>query len=114
MLTACGYSITEEALIERFWRISDAETRNIIEQEWAACYAARVGEMVESGFRQSLAPMDGVTELLARAQIQSPELFDRRNAARRREDAPVASLMFRRRMRFETIPALTGRSPDKF
>jgi beta-phosphoglucomutase-like phosphatase (HAD superfamily) len=73
MLTACGYSIRQEALIERFWRISDAETRNIIEQEWAACYAARVGEMVESGFRQSLAPMDGVTELLARAQIQSPD-----------------------------------------
>jgi phosphoglycolate phosphatase-like HAD superfamily hydrolase len=34
---------------------------------------ADVGEMVESGFRQSLAPMDGVTELLARAQIQSPD-----------------------------------------
>jgi HAD superfamily hydrolase (TIGR01509 family) len=68
VLTACGYSITEEALIERFCGMSDAETRNIIEHEWGrslpASYAARVGEMIESGFRQSLAPIDGVAELL--------------------------------------------------
>ena len=68
VLTACGYSITEEALIERFCGMSDAEMLDIIEREWGralpASYAARVGEMIESGFRQSLAPIDGVAELL--------------------------------------------------
>jgi beta-phosphoglucomutase-like phosphatase (HAD superfamily) len=68
VLTACGYSITEEALIERFCGMSDAEMLDIIEHEWGralpASYAARVGEMIEIGFRQSLAPIDGVAELL--------------------------------------------------
>ena len=68
VLTACGYSITEEALIERFCGMSDAEMLDIIEREWGRAlptsYAARVGEMIESGFRQSLAPIDGVIELL--------------------------------------------------
>ena len=64
VLTACGYSITEEALIERFCGMSDPEMLDIIEREWGralpASYAARVGEMIESGFLRSLAPMDGV------------------------------------------------------
>ena len=68
VLTACGYSITEEALIERFCGMSDPEMLDIIEREWGralpASYAARVGEMIESGFLRSLAPMDGVAELL--------------------------------------------------
>jgi HAD superfamily hydrolase (TIGR01509 family) len=68
VLTACGYSITEEALIERFCGMSDPEMLDIIEREWGralpASYAQRVGLMIESGFRQSLAPMDGVAELL--------------------------------------------------
>ena len=41
---------------------------DIIEHEWGralpSSYAARVGEMIESGFRQSLAPIDGVAQLL--------------------------------------------------
>jgi phosphoglycolate phosphatase len=41
MLTACGYSIREEALIERFCGMSDAETRNIIEREWGLRCARR-------------------------------------------------------------------------
>jgi HAD superfamily hydrolase (TIGR01509 family) len=68
VLTACGYSITEEALIERFCGMSDPEMLDIIEREWGrslpASYAARVGEVIESGFRQSLAPIDGVAKLL--------------------------------------------------
>jgi len=68
VLTACGYSITEEALIERFCGMSDAEMLDIIEREWGRAlpgfYAARVGEMIESGFRQSLAPIDSVAEFL--------------------------------------------------
>ena len=34
VLTACGYSITEEALVERFCGMSDPEMLNIIEYEW--------------------------------------------------------------------------------
>ena len=68
VLTACGHSITEEALIERFCGMSDPEMLDIIEREWGralpASYAARVGEMIESGLRQSLAPIDGVAQLL--------------------------------------------------
>ena len=68
VLTACGYSITEETLVERFCGMSDPEMLDIIERECGralpASYAARVGEMIESGFRQSLAPIDGVAELL--------------------------------------------------
>jgi HAD superfamily hydrolase (TIGR01509 family) len=68
VLTACGYSITEEALIERFCGMSDPEMLAIIESEWRralpASYAARVGAMIESGFGQSLAPIDGVAQLL--------------------------------------------------
>ena len=68
VLTACGYSITEEALIERFCGISDPAMLDIIEHEWGralpACYAARVGEIIEIAFCQSLAPTEGVAELL--------------------------------------------------
>jgi HAD superfamily hydrolase (TIGR01509 family) len=68
VLTACGYSITEKALVERFCGMSDPEMLDIIEREWGralpASYGARVAEMIESGFRQSLAPIDGVAELL--------------------------------------------------
>src|SRR5260370_6643422 len=68
VLTACGYSITEEALVERFCGMSDSEMLDIIKHEWGRAlpgsYAARVGEVIESGFRQSLAPIDGVAELL--------------------------------------------------
>jgi HAD superfamily hydrolase (TIGR01509 family) len=68
VLTACGYSITEESLVERFCGMSDPEMLDIIEHEWGRAlptsYAARVGEMIESGFRQLLAPIDGVAQLL--------------------------------------------------
>jgi HAD superfamily hydrolase (TIGR01509 family) len=68
VLTACGYLITEEVLVERFCGMSDPEMLAIIEREWGrtlpASYAERVGLMIEAGFRQSLAPIKGVAEAL--------------------------------------------------
>jgi HAD superfamily hydrolase (TIGR01509 family) len=68
VLTACGYPITEEVLVERFCGMSDPEMLEIIEREWGcalpASYAERVGLMIQAGFRQSLAPIDGVAEAL--------------------------------------------------
>ena len=67
-LTACGYPVTEEVLVERFCGMSDPEMLEIIAREWGrtlpASYAERVGLMVEAGFRQSLAPIEGVAEAL--------------------------------------------------
>ena len=68
VLTACGYPITEEVLVECFCGMSDPEMLEIIAREWGrtlpASYAERVGLMVEAGFRQSLAPIEGVAEAL--------------------------------------------------
>jgi HAD superfamily hydrolase (TIGR01509 family) len=68
VLTACGYPITEQNLVERFCGMSDPEMLEIIEREWGcalpASYAERVGLMIEAGFRQSLAPIEGVAEAL--------------------------------------------------
>src|SRR5260370_998680 len=54
VLTACGYSITKEALVERFCGMSDSEMLDIIKHEWGRAlpgsYAARVGEMTAIGF----------------------------------------------------------------
>ena len=67
-LTACGYPITEKVLVERFCGMSDREMLDIIEREWGCAlpvsYAERVGLMVEAGFHQSLAPIEGVAEAL--------------------------------------------------
>src|SRR6266436_1092409 len=68
VLTACGDPITEQNLIERFCGMSDPEMLDVIEREWGCAlpvsYAERVGLMVEAGFRQSLAPIEGVAEAL--------------------------------------------------
>ena len=68
VLTACGYPISEQNLVERFCGMSDPEMLEIIAREWGrtlpASYAERVGLMVEAGFRQSLAPIEGVAEAL--------------------------------------------------
>jgi HAD superfamily hydrolase (TIGR01509 family) len=68
VLTACGYPITEKVLVERFCGMSDPDMLAIIEREWGcalpASYAERVGLMIEAGFRQSLAPIEGVAEAL--------------------------------------------------
>ena len=68
VLTACGYPISEQILVERFCGMSDPEMLEIIEREWGralpASYAERVGLMIESGFRQSLASIEGVAEAL--------------------------------------------------
>src|SRR5246127_2539031 len=68
VLTACGYPITEEVLVERFCGMSDPEMLQIIEREWGcklpASYAERVGLMIEVGFHQSLTPIEGVGEAL--------------------------------------------------
>ena len=68
MLTACGYAITEEDLVERFCGMSDSEMLGVIEREWArtlpASYTERVGLLVEAGFRQSLVAIAGIVELL--------------------------------------------------
>src|SRR4029077_12199775 len=68
VLTACGYPITEKVLVGRFCGMSDPEMLEIIEREWGRAlpvsYAERVGSMIEVGFRQSLAPIEGVAEAL--------------------------------------------------
>ena len=68
VLTACGYSITEQDLVERFCGMSDREMLEIIECEWGrtlpAAYAERVGAVIAAGFRQSLAAIEGVAEVL--------------------------------------------------
>ena len=68
VLTACGYPITEKVLVERFCGMSDREMLDIIEREWGCAlpvsHAERVGLMIEAGFRQSLAPIEGVAEAL--------------------------------------------------
>jgi HAD superfamily hydrolase (TIGR01509 family) len=68
VLTACGYPITEQNLVERFCGMSDQEMLEIIEREWGRAlptsYAEHVGLMIEAGFRQSLAPIEGVAEAL--------------------------------------------------
>jgi HAD superfamily hydrolase (TIGR01509 family) len=67
VLTACGYPITEQDLVERFCGISDPEMLGVIEHEWGrvlpASYAERVGLIIEAGF-QSLAAIEGVAEVL--------------------------------------------------
>ena len=68
VLTACGYPITQKVLVERFCGMSDREMLDIIEREWGCAlpvsYAECVGLMIEAGFRQSLAPIEGVAEAL--------------------------------------------------
>jgi HAD superfamily hydrolase (TIGR01509 family) len=68
VLTACGYPINEKDLVERFCGMSDPEMLKIIEREWGhalpTSYAERVGLMIEAGFLQSLAPIEGVAEAL--------------------------------------------------
>jgi HAD superfamily hydrolase (TIGR01509 family) len=68
VLTACGYSITEPELVERFCGMSDPEMLAIIERDWAralpASYGERVGAMIENGFCQSLRAITGVAAVL--------------------------------------------------
>lgn len=68
VLTACGYSITEQDLVARFCGMSDREMLEMIERECGqalpASYAERVELMIEAGFRQSLAAIEGVAEVL--------------------------------------------------
>jgi len=68
VLTACGYSITEQDLVARFCGVSDREMLEIIEREWGrtlpAAYAERVGAVIKAGFRQSLTAIEGVAEVL--------------------------------------------------
>jgi beta-phosphoglucomutase-like phosphatase (HAD superfamily) len=50
VLTACGYPITEQDLVERFCGRSDPEMLDMIEREWGRAlptsYAERLGEMI--------------------------------------------------------------------
>src|SRR6201984_121024 len=68
VLTASGYPISEQNLVERFCGMSDREMIEIIEREWGhalpTSYAEHVGLMIEAQFRQSLAPIAGVAEAL--------------------------------------------------
>ena len=54
VLTACGYSITERDLVERFCGMSDREMLEIIEREWGralpASYSERVELMIQLSF----------------------------------------------------------------
>jgi HAD superfamily hydrolase (TIGR01509 family) len=67
VLTACGYPISPEDLVERFCGMSDAEMLEIIEREWGrelpSFYFRRVGAIIEFGYR-SLAALPGVAEVL--------------------------------------------------
>ncbi len=67
VLTACGYPITPEDLVERFCGMSDPEMLEIIEREWGRAlppfYFRRVGEIIEHGYR-SLAAIPGVAEVI--------------------------------------------------
>ena len=73
VLTACGYPMTEHDLVERFCGMSDREMLEIIEREWGrplpTFYAERVGLMIEAGFGQSLAPIEGVAEVLGSLRL---------------------------------------------
>jgi HAD superfamily hydrolase (TIGR01509 family) len=73
ILTACDYRITEEILVERFCGMSDPDMLDIIERERGralpASYGERVAELIESGFSQSLVPIEGVSELLNQLQL---------------------------------------------
>ena len=68
VLTACGYPITEEDLVERFCGMADPEMLAIIERERGSplppSYAARVGAIIEHGFVHSLVAIAGVAEVL--------------------------------------------------
>jgi beta-phosphoglucomutase-like phosphatase (HAD superfamily) len=68
VLTACGYPITEKVLVERFCGMSDPDMLEIVKREWGRAlptsYAEHVGSMIEAGFRQSLAPIEGVAEAI--------------------------------------------------
>jgi len=73
VLTACGYSITERELVDRFCGMSDPEMLAVIEREWGrglpASYGERVEVLIENGFRQSLRAIEGVTEVLDWLQL---------------------------------------------
>jgi beta-phosphoglucomutase-like phosphatase (HAD superfamily) len=68
VLTACGYSITEHDLVERFCGMSDPEMLAVIERDWGralpASYGERVGVIIENGFGRSLTAIQGVVEVL--------------------------------------------------
>jgi HAD superfamily hydrolase (TIGR01509 family) len=73
VLTACGYSVTERDLVERFCGMSDPEMLAVIERDWGralpALYGERVGVLIESGFRKSLRAIGGVPEVLDGLQM---------------------------------------------
>ena len=58
LLTACGFTITEQELVERFCGMSDPEMLCVIEREWGralpASYAERIGRMINAGLRRSM------------------------------------------------------------
>jgi HAD superfamily hydrolase (TIGR01509 family) len=69
VLTACGYPISPEALVARFCGISDPDMLAAIERERGvslpSTYSARVGAMIEDGFRRGLTAIQGAAETLA-------------------------------------------------
>ena len=68
VLTACGYPITVEELVERFCGMTDAEMLDVIEREWGRMsppsYPERVGAMIELGFCHWLPAIEGVAEVI--------------------------------------------------
>jgi beta-phosphoglucomutase-like phosphatase (HAD superfamily) len=69
VLTACGYPVTEEHLVERFCGMSDAEMLGIIASERGRrlppSYTERVAVIIEVRFCGSLTAIEGVAETLA-------------------------------------------------
>jgi beta-phosphoglucomutase-like phosphatase (HAD superfamily) len=85
VLTACGYPVAGQDLVDRFCGMSDPEMLRLIEREWGrrlpASYTKRVGLMIEAGFRQSLAAIAGIAEML---DLLAIPVCARRAAARSR------------------------------
>jgi HAD superfamily hydrolase (TIGR01509 family) len=73
MLARCGYTITAEALQERFCGVSDAEMLARIARERGRAlpvtYAEEVAARIARDYRASLAPIPGVRAALARLTL---------------------------------------------
>ncbi|MGH7112390.1 MAG: HAD family hydrolase [Stellaceae bacterium] len=68
ILALCGYATSEEALMERFCGMSDADMLAAIAREWGrplpADYRSRVALRLEADYRRALRPIPGVARAL--------------------------------------------------
>lgn len=68
-LALCGYAIGEEALLERFCGVSDADMLATIAREWGrslpADYRSRVALRLKEDYRRALRPIPGIARALS-------------------------------------------------